>query len=128
MKNILLLLTLLLSTQAEEYFYEFGEKVFLKESSNRNSSSENGFRYFETKHGYKMTTTGEVIVKLQSFDHLSYFLKTYPIDSYRKLDQQTFLLKLQSGHNVFTMANKIHRDSMSIYAQPNFIREQRGNR
>lgn len=128
MKRLLLILCILLPTVADEYFYEFGEKVFLKEAPPRGRTRQGGIRHFETKQGFKMTSTGEIIVKLQNFEHLSYFLKTYPIDSYKKLDQRTFLLKPERGYNVFTIANKIHTDTMSIYAHPNFIREKRGNR
>lgn len=128
MKKLLLIITLLLPTLAEEYFYEFGEKVYLKEESTRDAIKDTKLRYFQTAKGHHMATTGDIILKLQSFDHLNYFLKNYPIESYKKLDQRTFLLTPQSGHNLFEIANRIHLDSMSIYAQPNFIRKQRGKR
>lgn len=128
MKTILLLAVLCLATQAEEYFYEYGKKIHLTKTWTRKATDATGLQYYRTIYGHRMAATGEIILKVHNFEHLSYFLKTYPIASYKKLDSNTYLLEPKKKQDLFTLANKMHLDSMSNYAQPNFIREKRGQR
>lgn len=113
---------------AEEYYYEFGEKVYLTEDTAPRTSKNSTGRQFQTKQGHRMSATGEIILKVHSFEQLSYFLEKYPIESYQKLDSKTYLLKPTRESDLFALANRMHLDSMSNYAHPNFIREKRGNR
>lgn len=121
-----LLFILSFTLNAETFFYEYGEKIHLTESKTRRSTDKEGLTYYTTSTGHRMASTGEIILKVQSFEQLNHFLTNYPITSYQKLDSKTYLLEPQVGTDLFALANQLHVDPMSAYAQPNFIREKRG--
>ena len=114
-----------LSACAKDYFYEYGKKVELTPVKNLSTRSMNleDVRYYKTRDGEEIGIKNEIIVKLKKGVEANDFFSKYDIKNTKHLGSTTYLLKLEKNQNVFTLSQKMYKDSSTIYAVPNRIKK-----
>jgi len=114
-----------LSACASDYFYEYGKKVELTPIDKLSTRSVDlqGVRYYKTKDGKEVGIKNEIIVKLKKDVDSKEFFSKYNIKNTEHLGSTTYLLKLEKSQNVFTLSQKMYKDSSTIYAIPNRIKK-----
>ena len=125
MKKIILtfLLTSMILLQANIFYYEHGKKVELKEVKEIRSNVK-GITYYKTVQGNKLGVTDEIIVQCKKNIDCFKLLEDQGFINISKLSSILFLLKVGKNENVFTLSQKLYKQSEIIMAHPNFTKQR----
>lgn len=127
MKYILMSLVLTNLLFGQDFYYEFGEKVYVKEvtkSQIKSLNTDNEIKEYKTNDGKIVKFKNEIIVQCQKDKNCEDDFKTLNILNFYKISKYFYHIKLDSNQNIFEFSQKIKElDSVKI-AHPNFIKER----
>lgn len=121
---ILLVLGLVLSACANDYYYDHGEKIEVSKLKETRVSKENNISYYMTSKGHKVGVSNEIIVQCEKNVDCLNVLKKYNLTHISKLSDTLFLIKLVKGEDVFKLSQKLYHDNDIKLAHPNFIKNR----
>ena len=127
MKKTLLFLLLTNILFAENFYYEFGKKVYVEEKQqvqSKDVKTNNDIKEYKTTEGKTVKFKNEIIVKCEKDKNCEDDLTTLGIKNFYKISNYFYHIKLDSNQNIFEFSQKIQElDSVKI-AHPNFIKER----
>ncbi len=133
MKIALILSIIVYSLMASNYYYEFGEKVELipntKTKSLNSTNSENPIETnneifeYTTSKGKIVRFKNEIIVKCNKDAYCEDDFSDLVLTNYKKIYDNIFLIKLNSGDDIFTYCQKLYEKEDILSAHPNYTRE-----
>lgn len=124
MKYFYLTVFFVSSLFSQTYYYEFGKKVILNSSKQKRVTSDNNISYYTNENGIEVgVINDEIIVKCIDSKKCAEILSEYKLDDIEELTKTMFLVKLNSGENVFDIANKLHADSRIEFSKANTVRK-----
>jgi hypothetical protein len=123
--KFLLLFIFVTFLYSDEFYYEFGKKVFLKPALSKMSRgvTKSDIRYYKTKNGKTIGIGQEILVKFKDGVDTKSFFNKYGIKNYKKLYRNVFKIKLDKGQDIFEFSQKLYHDKDTIYAIPNKIKK-----
>ena len=113
---------------AQNFYYEFGEKVYVNEVTKSQSktlnSDNNEIKEFQTTDGKTVKFKNEIIVQCEKNMNCEDDFTTLGITNFNKISTYFYHIKLDSNQDIFEFSQKIKElDSVKI-AHPNFIKER----
>jgi hypothetical protein len=119
---LLLFITFLYS---DEFYYEFGKKVFLKPALNKMSRGviKSDVRYYKTENGKIVGIGRKILVKFKDKADIKSFFSKYKIKNYKKLYGNVFIIVLDNKQDIFKFSQELYCDEDTIYAIPNKIKK-----
>jgi len=119
----LLLLASLL--YANDFYYEYGQKVELTPATQKRSTN-SSIEYYQKSNG---NTVGikkdEILVKCYQGVDCSKVLAKYGFASISSLSTTIYLVKLTSSQEIFNYSQTLYHDSDIAFAHPNFVKERK---
>jgi len=119
----LLLLACLL--YANDFYYEYGQKVELTPATQKRSTN-SSIEYYQKSNG---NTVGikkdEILVKCYQGVDCFKVLTKYNFASLSNLSSTIYLVKLTSTQEIFNYLQMLHHDSDIEFAHPNFVKERK---
>ncbi len=124
MKLIVLLLLASL-VYANDFYYEYGQKVEVSQSTNKRSNDT--VKYYQKQNGTVMgIKKDEILTQCKAGVDCAKVLAKYDFASISKLSTTIFLVKLTPTQDVFNYSQILHNDSDIAFAHPNFVKERKG--
>jgi len=119
----LLLLASLL--YANDFYYEYGQKVEVSQSTNKRSKN-NSVEYYQKQDGNLVgIKKDEILTQCNAGVDCSKVLAKYNFASISHLSTTIFLVKLTPTQDVFNYSQILHNDSDIAFAHPNFVKERK---
>lgn len=123
MKKICLLIAFMVSTYANDFYYEYGEKVYVTKVPKQRNLINNSIDYYSTSKGQKVGVTNELIVKCKVNIDCKELLGKYNLTSITNVAGAIFSVKIKPGDNVFNISEELYLDKNIKFAHPNFIKK-----
>lgn len=126
MKKLLMLLALTYLLFAENFYYEFGEKVYVEKiiKTKDLSSKDNEIKEYKTSDGKIVKFKNEIIVQCEKNKNCEDDFTLLGIKKFYKTSSYFYHIKLDSNQDIFEFSQKIQElDSVKV-AHPNFIKER----
>ncbi|MBN2825919.1 MAG: hypothetical protein JXQ76_11380 [Campylobacterales bacterium] len=110
---------------ANNFYYEYGQKVELTKLSNTRSTN-NLVAYYQKSNGNMVgIKKGEILLKCYDGVDCSKVLAKYNFASISNLSSTIFLVKLSSTQDIFNYSQLLHNDSDIEFAHPNFVKKKK---
>lgn len=123
MNKSILILIACLSLQANDVYYENGQTVTVTKI--QDSRTKDNITYYKNSFGKKIGVTNEIIFQCkESIDCLS-LVEKYKLANLSKLSDSLYIVTIEEGANIFTIAQHLHEEKGVEFANPNFIKERR---
>jgi hypothetical protein len=123
MNKLILLIFVGLSLQANDFYYERGEKVTVTKI--QNSRANDNITYYQNSLGKKIGVTNEIIFQCNDTAECLRAVEKYDLSDLSKLSDSLYIVKIKEGTNIFTVAQQLHEEESIEFANPNFIKERR---
>jgi len=110
---------------ANNFYYEYGQKVEVTKISNARSNS-SSVEYYLKSNGVQVgIKKDEILLKCKEGMDCATLLSSYNFASVENLANSIFLVKLQSDQDVFSYAQRLYSDEKIEFAHPNFVKERK---
>ena len=124
MKKIWLMVIFGSMIEAQEFYYEFGKKVFI--TPIKDSRAVNGIRYYrDRENGKKIGIRDEIILKCKDNISCKESLERYKFVSISNLSQNLILVKVRDKREIFRISQELYNQDNIEFATPNLIKERR---
>lgn len=124
MKNIFILIFCTSFIYAQDFYYEFGKKVEVKQGvKSKALSSLDDIQEYETLDGKKVKFKNEIILKCNT-QRCEEDFKTLELKNIEKISKNFYLIKLDASKNIFEYSQKLHNLKSVEFAHPNFIKQR----
>jgi len=126
---IIPLLALTIMGVADEFYYENGKKVELKEVEVTQSIhyrvNNNPTKYYKTSEGRTIGIRNDILVECQDSVDCTEVLSKYDTISISQLSDKIFIVKIAKEKNIFEFAQKLYSDKNIKIAHPNIRQNKR---
>ena len=126
---IVLLLSFTIIGNADEFYYENGKKVELKEieisQSLKQRVRNNGTKYYRTSQGTTIGVRDDILVECVEGIDCKEVLSKYETISVSNLSKNIFIVKIAKDKNIFKFAQKLYSDKSIKIAHPNIRQNKR---
>jgi len=126
---IIPLLALTVMGVADEFYYENGKKVELKEVEVAQSIhyrvNKNPTKYYKTFEGRTIGVRNDILVECQDSVDCTEVLSKYDTISISQLSDKIFIVKIAKEKNIFEFAQKLYSDKNIKIAHPNIRQNKR---
>ena len=126
---IISLLALSIMGSADEFYYENGKKVELKEvevsKSLQRRVSNNKTKYYKTSQGVTIGVRDDILVECEEGKDCKEVLSKYETTSVSNLSDSIFIIKIAKDKNIFEFAQKLYNDKSIKIAHPNIRQNKR---
>ncbi|KIM07131.1 MAG: hypothetical protein KU38_11155 [Sulfurovum sp. FS08-3] len=111
---------------ANDFYYEYGQKVEVSQSINKRSK-DNSVEYYQKQDGNLVgIKKDEILTQCNVGVDCAKVLAKYDFASISKLSTTIFLVKLTPTQDVFNFSQILYNDSDIAFAHPNFVKERKG--
>ena len=126
---IISLLALTIIGSADEFYYENGKRVELKEvemtQSLQHRVSNNRTKYYKTAQGATIGVRDDILVECEEGSNCTEVLSKYETTSISNLSENIFIVKIAKDKNIFEFAQKLYSDKHIKIAHPNIRKNRR---
>lgn len=120
MKKALLFFSFASFLMANDFYYEYGQKVELEKISKTRSAD--GMSYYQTPNGKTVGVLDTIIAKCEK--NCTDTLNKYSFKNISKLSDTLYLLQVSNQDEVFTISQQLHNEENIEFAHPNFSKEK----
>ena len=127
MKTIILIVLIIAFGYSDEYYFDNGKKVYLKEinsninrSHNANNKKETSIKYYTTKSGAVLGVNNDIIVKCKKNRNCKQELLKYDVERVEEISKDYYLLSLHDNIQIFSISRKLYQESYIELAHPDF--------
>jgi len=125
MRLLLLSLLSVACIHANNFYYEYGQKVELTELSNPRTAN-NNIAYYQKSNGKQVgVKKNEILLKCNEGIACLSILDAYNFASVKALSRSIYLITLQETQNIFTYSQTLHNNAAIEFAHPNFVKERK---
>ncbi|SFV52355.1 hypothetical protein MNB_SV-12-254 [hydrothermal vent metagenome] len=126
---IISLLALTIMGSADEFYYDNGKKVELKEvevtQSLQHRVNNNRTKYYKTSRGATIGVRDDILVECEEGVECKEVLSKYETTSVSNLSKSIFIVKIAKDKNIFEFAQKLYSDKHIKIAHPNIRKNKR---
>ena len=118
-----LIVAMLSSLYADDFYYEFGKKVKIVPVKNdRTLQVYKPQKRYITQNGNIVSFKHEIIVKLKNGIDKDDFFSRFSIYNYKKISSNRYIIYPSVDKNIFELAQILYESGETVYAIPNKIK------
>lgn len=118
-----LILTTSLLLNADNFYYQNGQKVYLQPLKSQKSIN-NNISYFIDEYQRKLGITDEIIVQLDKDIEIDKILLKYSLTLIKTVGESFYLLRIKNKDNIFIVSAQIYKEDGVKSSNPNFIKQR----
>ncbi len=108
---------------AENFYYQNGNKIYLQPLKTQKSINSD-IDYFVDQYQRKLGTTDEIIVQLNKDVKIDKILSKYSLSLIRAVGESFYLLRIPNRDDIFIISAQIYKEDGVKSSNPNFIKQR----